>query len=349
MKKIVLLTGAAGAVGLETLEELIRRKDQYTVRVIEVRNRRTERTLRPFRQEAEICWVDLTDRGAVEACVQDVDRVIHLAAIIPPLADRQPALAERVNVRGTQNLIEALRQNAPEAFLLYSSSVSVYGDRVRNPWIKVTDLLRPSEGDYYAVTKIKAEQLIRNSGLPWSIFRLTGIFNPQQKLDPLFFHMPLETCIEMATTRDTGYALVQALEHGAELQGRTFNLGGGEKCRVIYRDLLEGCFAITGLGAMDFPPEAFADHNFHCGYFLDSAELEQILHFQRDSFEDYLNWYAHYVPALRRWLARVLQRTIKHYLLGQSDPYRAWRRRDRKLMQRFFRQVKLAPGTASIR
>jgi hypothetical protein len=61
---------------------------------------------------------------------------------------------------------------------------------------------------------------------------LTGIFDPRQKLDPLLFHMPLNTCIEMATTRDTGYALVEALEHVAELQGRTFNLGGGEKCPV---------------------------------------------------------------------------------------------------------------------
>lgn len=349
MKKIVLLTGAAGAVGLETLQELIRRRDRYAIRVVEVRNPRTEKALRPFRQAVETCWVDLTDRTAVEACVKGVEKVIHLAAIIPPLADRQPALAERVNVQGTHNLIAALQQSAPEAFLLYSSSVSVYGDRVKNPWIKVTDLLRPSEGDYYAVTKIKAEQIIQSSGLRWSIFRLTGIFNPRQKLDPLFFHMPLETCIEMATTRDTGYALAQALDHGAELQGRIFNLGGGEKCRIIYRDLLEGCFAATGLGGLDFPPEAFADHNFHCGYFLDSAELEQVLHFQHDSFDDYLSNYARQVPLLQRWLTWTLRPTIKRYLLRKSDPYQALRRRDRKMMQRFFRQVRLAPGSASAR
>jgi nucleoside-diphosphate-sugar epimerase len=341
MKKTVLLTGAAGAVGTEALRELVRRKDRYAIRVLEVRNPRTEEVLRPVQGDAEIQWIDLTDRAALASCVQKVDGVIHLAAIIPPLADHQPALAERVNVQGTQNLVEALQQHAPEAFLLYSSSVSVYGDRVKNPWIKVTDLLHPSEGDYYAVTKIKAEQLIRNSGLRYSIFRLTGIFNPRQKIDPLMFHMPLDTCIEMATTRDTGYALTEALEHTAELQGRTFNLGGGEKCRVTYRDLLQGCFTATGLGEIDFPAEAFADHNFHCGYFLDSAELECILHFQRDSFADYLNWYAGHVPTLRRWLATALQRAIKHYLLQQSEPYQALRRHDRKLMQRFFRNTKL--------
>ena len=185
-------------------------------------------------------------------------------------------------------------------------------------WICVTDPLCPSEGDYYAVTKIRAEQLVRNSSLTWRIIRLTGIFNPQQKLDPLFFHMPLETCIEMATTRDTGYAL--------DLQGRTFNLGGGAPCRVIYRDLLSGCFARAGLGALDFPAEAFAEQNFHCGYFSDSDELESILHFQRDSFDDYLSWYEHSLSPARRRLAMWLRRAIKQQLLRQSEPYQALRR-----------------------
>jgi nucleoside-diphosphate-sugar epimerase len=341
--KTILLTGAAGAVGQEALRELVCHKDRYAIRVVEVRNPRTEKTLRPFRDAVEIRWVDLTDRAEVDSCVQNIDAVIHLAAIIPPLADHQPALAERVNVQGTQNLIEAVQQHARGAFFLYSSSVSVYGDRVKNPWIRVTDLLRPSEGDYYAVTKIKAEQIVRNSGLRWSIFRFTAIFSPRQKIDPLMFHMPLDTCIEMATTRDTGYALAEALEHVDDLQGCAFNLAGGEKCRATYRDLLQGCFAAAGLRDMDFPAEAFADHNFHCGYFLDSNELERILHFQRDSFEDYLDWYAQSVPPVSRWISSVLRRPIKQYLLRRSDPYRALQQHDRKLIQRFFRNTKLIP------
>ncbi len=340
MKKTILLTGAAGAIGLETLRELVRRKEQATIRVLEIRNKRTEKILQPFSGEVDICWGDLTDRASIEACVREVDAVIHLAAIIPPLADHRPALAERVNVQGTQNLIEAVQHHAPQAFFLYTSSVSVYGDRVENPWIRVTDPLCPSEGDYYAVTKIRAEQLVRASDLPWSLIRLTGIFSPQQKIDPLFFHMPLNTCIEMATTRDTGYALAQVVEHVPELQGRTFNLGGGAACRVVYRDLLRGCFARTGLGDLDFPADAFAEQNFHCGYFADSDELERILHFQRDSFEDYLDWYTQNLSPARKRLVTWLRRAIKQQLLQRSEPYQALRRRDAKLIQRFFRQTK---------
>jgi nucleoside-diphosphate-sugar epimerase len=340
MKKTILLTGAAGAIGLETLRELVRRKNQSVIRVLEVRNKRTEKILRPFNSEVEICWGDLTDRASFAACVADVEAVIHLAAIIPPLADHQPALAERVNVQGTQNLIEALQQHAPQAFLLYTSSVSVYGDRVANPWIQVTDPLCPSEGDYYAVTKIRAEQLVRASGLAWSIFRLTGVFRPEQDFDPLFFHMPLETCLEMVTTRDTGYALAQGLEYQTAVQGRTFNLGGGPRCRVVYRDFMDQTFARAGLPGLSFPPESFADQNFHCGYFADSDELEQRLHFQRDSFEDYLDWYAQGLSPVRKQLAGLLRPLIRWQLLRQSDPYRALRQCDDKLIRRFFRPTR---------
>jgi hypothetical protein len=44
---------------------------------------------------------------------------------------------------------------------------------------------------------------------------------------------------------------------------------------------------------------------------------------------------------MRRWISGVLRRSIKHYLLRQSDPYRALQQRDYKLMQHFFRNTKL--------
>jgi len=99
----------------------------------------------------------------------------HLAAIIPPLADKMPALAEAVNITGTKNLVECTEKFSPEAFFLYASSISVYGDRNSNPWIKVSDPLRPSYRDEYARTKIEAEKIVMSSRLKWTIFRLTAI------------------------------------------------------------------------------------------------------------------------------------------------------------------------------
>ena len=41
------------------------------------------------------------------------------------------------------------------SFFVYSSSISVYGDRLQNPNIKVTDSLLPSQGDEYAAVRLK--------------------------------------------------------------------------------------------------------------------------------------------------------------------------------------------------
>ncbi|MFN8598795.1 MAG: NAD(P)-dependent oxidoreductase [Anaerolineae bacterium] len=341
MQQTVLVTGAAGAVGSAVLAKLLARRSKLEVRALDVKTKRSQHILKPYAKDVEVHWGDLRVPASFEAAVRGVDAVIHLAAIIPPLADHQPALAEAVNVEGTRNLIEALQRNAPDAFLLYTSSVSVYGDRVATPWITVTDPLCPSDGDYYAVTKIKAEEMVKQSGLKWSVFRLTGIFSPTTSVDPLLFHMPLDTCLEFATTRDTGRALVYALDRTAQLIGRTFNLAGGARCRVIYRDFLEQCFSQVGLGRLDFPCGAFAERNFHCGYFTDSDELERILHFQRDSVESYLAWRAQFVPSWQRRLASGFKAIIKQQLLKRSDPYRALKERNSCLIKRFFGETRL--------
>jgi nucleoside-diphosphate-sugar epimerase len=176
-----------------------------------------------------------------------------MAAIIPPLADKFPELAEEVNIRGTKNLIECIEEFSPEAFLLYSSSISVYGDRNSTPLIKTTDSLKPSDRDEYARTKIEAEKLIINSRMNWSIFRLTAIMGiNNHKPSEIMFHMPLDSHLEIATPPDAGRAFVHALNHLDKLNKKIFNLAGGENCRIIYRDFLSRSFDLFGLGKLDF-------------------------------------------------------------------------------------------------
>ena len=54
---------------------------------------------------------DLTSEISLKSAVENVDVVVHLAAILPPVADQQIELAQMVNVQGTKILIETL-QNA---------------------------------------------------------------------------------------------------------------------------------------------------------------------------------------------------------------------------------------------
>ena len=211
MKKTVLLTGASGTVGREALAELLKRKKQFHIRVLDLDTPGNRKFFKSFGDQVEVCYADLCKPKTLQKAVQHVNSVIHLAALIPPIADHKPRLAKAINTDGTYHLLQALEKHSPQAFFIYSSSVSLYGDRVNDPWIKVTDPYCPSEGDYYAVTKKMAEDHVRKSSLPWTIFRLSGIFDAAPKPDPLMFHMPLATSLEFTTARDTGYAMV----HGA--------------------------------------------------------------------------------------------------------------------------------------
>ena len=212
MMQTILLTGATGSVGYQTLKELLKQKDKFKIKVFELKNRKTCKKLYPYKKKIEIVWGDITNKDDVEKAVKFSDTIIHTAALIPPKADKYTILAEKINVGGTQNIVDALNKFNPESFLIYTSSISVYGDRIDNPKIKILDPLTPSPRDHYATTKIKAENYIKINTKNFSIFRLSAVMDIQMKLDPLFFHMPLKTPLEIVTTSDVASALVNAIE-----------------------------------------------------------------------------------------------------------------------------------------
>ncbi len=333
----VLVTGASGTVGTATITQILQYVPQANIIAFDLPVRKAKNTLRRFKKKITIVWGDLTRKFDLYKVSKNIDYVIHLAAIIPPLADEKPGLARRVNVEGTRNLIESLEQHSPGAKIIYSSSVSVYGDRVENPYIRVGDPLRPSEGDYYAQTKIQAEQIIQNSALDWTIFRLSAIFGVKNhKLSGIMFHMPLDTPIEITTPEDTGRAFAKALLHFDRLQGQIFNLGGGEKCRILYKDFLRRSFELYGLGQPKFPPIAFAMHNFHCGYYADGDRLEQILHFRNDTIDSYFEQIRKNISPVQRLTTRIIAPVIKKSLLAKSEPLKALLKGQSDKIRRFF-------------
>ncbi len=324
-------------MGKEVLKQLAGLED-VNLTVFDKKSGRTVKTFSPYSRQIEICYGDLRDEKDVEKVCMQKDMVIHLGAIIPPLADQDPELAYNVNVVGTRNLIHSLKNHSMGVFFLYASSVSVYGDRLDNPMIKVEDSLKPSEGDEYAKTKIEAEKEVRESGLDWSIFRLSAIMGvDNHKATELMFHMPLPTLMEIASPIDTGRAFVNAIYKKAALSGRIFNLGGGETCRITYRDFLSRAYEIFGLGNLDYPAKAFAEKNFHCGYYSDGDRLEEILEFRNDTIETYFENLRYSVSSLQKIITGVFRKKVKSQLLNRSEPFKAYNEQDKKLIQRFFK------------
>lgn len=291
--------------------------------------------MKPYSGIARIVYGDIRKKEDVGKVCSDQDVVIHLAAIIPPLADDSPELARMVNVQGTKNLVSCLEELSPDAFLLYSSSVGIYGDRLDNPYISIDDPIPYPELDEYSKTKVDAESIIKESDLDWSIFRLSAIMG-KHKMSKLLFHMPLETSIEISTPKETANAFVQAIFKKDQLNNQIFNLGGGESKQTTFRKYLERSFEIMGLGALDFPEHAFASRNFHCGFYEDGDRLEEILRFRLGDLEDHYQEIEESVSLVQKWMTRLFSSMIKRRLLKKSEPYQAYLSGDRTEMARYF-------------
>ncbi|MHA1931113.1 MAG: NAD-dependent epimerase/dehydratase family protein [Promethearchaeota archaeon] len=316
----ILLTGPFGNVGLSTLKELLHQN--YNVRVFDIKNKKNRRISSKFKHQVEIIWGDLRNPKDVEKAVSGCDVIIHVAAIIPPLADKKPKFAESVNVGGTSNIIEAMKNQPQKPKLIFTSSVAIYGDRLSNPLIRTDDPLTPNHDDEYAKQKVRCEEIIRKSELEWVICRLTYIVSLNKlQMDPLMFEMPLNTCIEICDTKDVGLALVNAIE-SEEIWGETLHIAGGERCRITYREYLNEMLEIFGIGNNVLPEEAFSTKGFHCG-FMATDKSQSLLNYQRHTIDDYFYDVRKKVAFTRFW-TMMFRPFAKKYLLNKSYYYKKY-------------------------
>ncbi len=343
----VLVTGACGTIGKETVAELLRRG--HVVRGTDVAARRNRsfvgRYSWAYPNRFEFIPGDLRSSDRIAECLADVDAVIHLAAVIPPAADRDPVLAESVNVGITRNLVVRMATVSPSPRLIFSSSIAVYGDRVAHPYIEENDPLAPNIDDSYARQKVACEKIIRESSLEWTILRLSYIVSPQRLvMDPLMFRMPLPTSIEPCTAVDAARACAAAAE-SANLASRTLLIAGGAAMRTTYREYLNSVFRDFGLGRPFLPEEAFATSGYHCG-FMNTSESENELHYQHCSLAELYREIAHESRHKRR-LLRLFRPAARLYVLGRSEYFRVTMfERYRSAATRFLRTLSICLGIA---
>ncbi len=314
----ILLTGAFGNVGLSTLEELIIRN--HDIRVFDLKTKKNKKLANKYKKYIEVFWGDIRNFKEVEHAVSGCDTIIHVAAIIPPLADKKPKFAETINVGGTSNIVKAMEIQPQKQKLIFTSSVAVYGDRLENPLIFPNDPINPNTDDEYAKQKIKCEDIIKNSNVDWVIFRLTYIVSLNKlQMDPLMFEMPLDTCIEICDTKDVGYALSNAVNH-PDIWGEVMHLAGGERCRISYREYLNEMLSIFGIGHDVLPAEAFSTKGFHCG-FMTTTKSQAYLNYQRYTLDDYFTAVRKKV-ALSRLFMMLVRPFARKYLLSKSHYYK---------------------------
>jgi len=310
----VLLTGAFGNVGSNTLESLIDQGHQVTC--FDIKTRANAKTSRRYQDKMTIIWGDLRRPEDVNKAVKDKDVVVHLAFIIPPACEKNPSWAKEINVGGTRNLLNAIKALPTPPKIIFSSSISVYGPTAdKEPPRRTTDPVNPI--DDYTHHKVECEKMVQESGLQWAILRF-GAVPLLGQIDPIMFDIPLDTRIEFVHPRDVGLAVTNAVSC-SEVFGRILNIGGGPSGQLYYKTYLARLMEGAGLGM--FPEEAFGIKPYYTDW-MDTEESQRLLKYQRYPFEKYIEE----MPSALGYkyqMSKMLKPLISKFVLSKSPYYKS--------------------------
>ncbi len=178
---------------------------------------------------------NLADRASLEKAAAGVERVIHLVGII----QEAPGVTfDAVHVEGTRNLIEASKKAGARHFL-YLSALGT----------------RPGAKSKYHRTKWQAEELVRASGIPYTILRPSLIYGPGDqftlRLAEIIRQSPFlpvvgsgRSKIQPIAVEDVVSCIVKAVTSDAFLN-EMYEIGGPEQ--LTYEEVTRAIAAAMGI------------------------------------------------------------------------------------------------------
>lgn len=174
-----LVTGGAGFIGSNTVDELLRRGNEVTV--LDDLSTGSESNLAGVRNKIELIIGSITDRPVLDRACRGADYVLHLAARTSvPRSVQNPVETNTVNVDGTLQVLLAAR-DASARRVVFASSSAIYGE---TPTLPKREDMEPAPISPYGVTKLVGElygQVFhRIYGIEFVALRYFNVFGPRQ-------------------------------------------------------------------------------------------------------------------------------------------------------------------------
>lgn len=172
----VLVTGGAGFLGSHLCERLL--ESGAGVRVMDTFSSGQKGNLSHCLDRLEIYSGDVADEEMVRKATEDVEMVIYAAF---PMAIREWSLETSHVTSALAGLLSVLKSTAArQAFIVYLSSIAVYGDQVYTPIDEIHPL---GPVTLYGAVKLAGEHFCRvfakNHGLRYAILRIADIYGPR--------------------------------------------------------------------------------------------------------------------------------------------------------------------------
>ena len=174
-----LVTGGAGFIGSNTVDELVRRG--HSVIVLDDLSNGKESNLDGVKGKIEFVRGSITDSEMVQKVCRGVDFVIHLAARASvPRSVKDPLSSNSINVDGTLKVLLAAR-DAKVRRVVFSASSSAYGD---TPTLPKVETMPAAPISPYGVSKLTGELYMQVFGRCYGLenvsLRYFNVFGPRQ-------------------------------------------------------------------------------------------------------------------------------------------------------------------------
>ncbi len=277
--KPVLVTGGAGFIGSNLADRLC--AEGRHVCVLDALSRPgVEQNLAWLKErhghKLSVQLTDIRDGDAVADAARDADAVFHMASQVAVTSSLDNPLEDfEINLRGTINVLEALRRRERPAPIVFASTNKVYGDLADielalhdGAWLPADPALRAagigedrpiSFHTPYGCSKGGADQYVldyaRSFGVPACVMRMSCIYGPRQfgtedqgwvahfliralKGERITLFGDGQQVRDIMWVDDTVSAYLAALADIGRASGQVFNLGGGPKNAVSLRQVL---------------------------------------------------------------------------------------------------------------
>lgn len=174
-----LVTGGAGFIGSNTVDELVRRG--HSVVVLDDLSAGKEENLAEVRNKITFIKGSITDLEVVRKAMHEAEYVLHLAARTSvPRSVKDPIETNRINVDGTLNVLVAAK-DAKVKRVVFAASSSAYGE---TPTLPKVETMQPAPISPYGVTKLVGELYAQAFGKCYGLenvcVRYFNIFGPRQ-------------------------------------------------------------------------------------------------------------------------------------------------------------------------